>query len=258
MIMIILTSPAKTLDLESEFPKSPESQPKHVSSANRIVKILKNKSKDELMQLYQKGEKISEINHERFQKWSENHNIVNSRPAIYTFAGDIYREIFPKKYTKKQQIYAQKNLRILSGLYGILKPYDLIQPYRLEMGTQIMIEDKPTPADYWKDKLTNTLKRDLINQNEHIILNLASQEYTRAIDFEKLYFVKVIKIDFKQCRGGSTQQFGLLSKKARGMMIEFCIKNQIEKETELKNFSTAGYKYVKTEKNGNMTFIQTN
>ena len=253
--MLILTSPSKTLDLASVYPDVPVSIPEFINESAEIHKVLYKKNPEELATILDVNQKKAEENYHRYQNWATDHNIINSRPAIYTFAGTIFQEMHVKKYTKMQREYAQNSLRIISGFYGLLRPFDLIQPYRLEMHTSLSIAGRNDLYHFWTPMLTDYLQEECGHKN--IILNLASEEYTKAIDFKSID-APVIHIEFLQNRGGKTSNYGLLTKRARGMMIDYCIKHEISDIKNLKGFDTAGYKFVHERKDGSMTFIQTN
>ncbi len=243
--MLIITSPAKTLDLESEYTLSfPPTQPQFLKQAAQIASDLKNLTKAQIQELMHINDKLSELNVQRYKSWLEKHTVNNSRPALHIYKGDIYRQLTPDTYNEKQQQYAHKSLRIISGLYGVLKAYDLMQPYRLEMKLDLCKHNGPKLADYWRKLVTDSLNQEAKSENHNFLLNLASKEYAAAVDFKKLT-IPVVTVDFKQVQAnGDLKTVAILSKIARGLMIEFCIKNTVENLDGVKKFNIEGYKLV--------------
>ena len=184
--------------------------------------------------------KLAELNWQRFQEFNPNFNSQNSKPALFLFDGDVYRSMNINKYNKAELDFAQNHLRILSGLYGILKPLDLIQAYRLEMGTnskEILGKNLP---QFWQEKIANFLNHELPKQQDKTIINLASEEYFAAINQSKING-KIINITFKEKKGNSYKVIGLFAKKARGLMADFIIKNKLEEAEEIKEFTSEKY-----------------
>ncbi len=252
--MLILTSPAKTLDYQSKLPAHKSTTPLFLKEANSIVTKLAKLTERQLKKTLGVSNKIATLNFQRLQKWSITHTTNNSRASIFAYKGDIYRELSAYKYNKTQLEYAQKSLRIISGLYGIIRPLDLIMPYRLEMETEIKVNSSSNLYNFWGDKLTKYLSDEISKNNHRLMINLASKEYSNAIDFNKLN-TQVIHIQFLQTLRGKTKNYGLLTKRARGMMIEYLITNQTEKLEDIKKFHTKGYKFTK-ETPSTLTFTQ--
>ena len=189
------------------------------------------------------SEDLAQLNAERFAKWSQPFTEENSKQAVYSFNGDVYQGLEASLLSKKEIDYAQDHLRILSGLYGVLRPLDSIQPYRLEMGTSWEITPKKNSLyKYWKSAVTERLKEDVEETGAKFILNLASQEYAKAVDF-KAIDLPVISPDFKEERGDKFQMISFFAKKARGLMARYAIENRIEKPEELKAFDYEGYHF---------------
>jgi len=188
------------------------------------------------------SEKISELNYKRNIKWSLPFNKSNSLQALLMFKGDVYKGISVKDFNKDDFLFAQKSLRILSGLYGILKPLDLIQPYRLEMGTQLQIGKHRNLYDFWGDEITNILNSD---KNNDYLINLASVEYFKSINVDNLKS-KLINVSFKEKRDGKYKIIAIYSKRARGLMSRYIIKNKIIDPKSLKKFNLEDYKFNKT------------
>ncbi len=240
--MIVVISPAKKLDencdknLVTNF-----TIPPYLEDSKKIIKSLRKYSTDKLSKLMNISEKISLLNYERYIKWSLPFTKKNAHPALLLFQGDVYKGISVGDFKKEDFIYAQKSLRILSGLYGILKPLDLIQPYRLEMGTQIKIGKHNDLYDFWGDEITKAINED---KNSDYLINLASVEYFKSINKEKLN-AKLINITFKEKRNGSYKIIGINAKKARGLMSRYIIKKKISNPMHLKKFKEENYSYNK-------------
>ena len=240
--MLVVISPAKKLDencdknLVTNF-----TIPPYLEDSKKIIKSLRKYSTDKLSKLMNISEKISLLNYERYIKWSLPFTKKNAHPALLLFQGDVYKGISVGDFKKDDFIYAQKSLRILSGLYGILKPLDLIQPYRLEMGTQIKIGKHNDLYDFWGDEITKAINED---KNSDYLINLASVEYFKSINKEKLN-AKLINIIFKEKRNGSYKIIGINAKKARGLMSRYIIKNKISNPMKLKKFKEENYSYNK-------------
>lgn len=240
--MILVISPAKTLHARSPLQFEQYSQPVFMEEAQKIVSVLKKKKPQELAQLMDISPKLAELNAHRYQLWQPPFTLENAWQAILMFNGDVYQEMKASTFSPEQFEYAQQNLRILSGVYGLLKPLDLIQPYRLEMGIPIAIGQKKDLYDFWKTKITKQLKDQLEQPGEQTLINLASNEYFSAIDTKKLK-ARIITPSFKESRNGQYQMISIFAKKARGMMCRFIIENQITDPEEIKAFDTAGYYY---------------
>ncbi len=245
--MLVVISPAKKLDencdknIVTNF-----TIPPYLEDSKKIVNSLRKYSRDKLSKLMNISEKISLLNYERYIKWSLPFNKKNAHPALLLFQGDVYKGISVSDFKKEDFIFAQKSLRILSGLYGILKPLDLIQPYRLEMGTQIKIGEHNDLYDFWGDEITKAINKD---KNSDYLINLASVEYFKSINKEKLNS-KLINIIFKEKRNGDYKIIGINAKKARGLMSRYIIKNKISNPKELKKFKAENYSYNKNLSSG--------
>lgn len=242
--MKILISPAKSLNLESDLPNVKSTQPLFIKEALKINKVLKEKSKKSLSKLMNLSEKLSNLNWERNQSFEIPFTKNNSRPAIYTFNGDVYSGINISTFNNESLRSSQEKLRIVSGLYGLLKPLDLIQPYRLEMGTPLKIEKYNNLYDFWINKITNSIVKE--TNDDEIIVNLASNEYSSAIDFDKLKN-NVISPVFKDFKNGKLKIISFYAKKARGLMARYLIENEAKYLDDVIGFSDAGYSYSQSE-----------
>ncbi|MDG1973715.1 MAG: peroxide stress protein YaaA [Flavobacteriaceae bacterium] len=253
--MKIIISPAKSLDFKTELPTKNFSTPNFLSESKKINELLKKKSPSELKSLMSISEKLAELNWNRNNTFKTPFNIENARPSIFTFNGDVYSGLDAFSLSMDQLNQAQKSLRILSGLYGLLKPLDLIQPYRLEMGTKLNIEGSLNLYGFWKNKITNKLN-DELNQNEFFV-NLASNEYSSAID-RKLLKTTMISPSFKDMKNGKLKIISFYAKKARGMMVRYILDNEINNLEDLKGFDYGGYSYSseESEKMKELVFIR--
>lgn len=236
--MIVLISPAKTLDLNPyPFPNSTE--PEYKKEIKELTGIMKKKSKAEIQELMDVSENIAALNKDRYKNFKIQFTKENSKPAIFAFKGDVYRNMDVEGYSSAQLDYAQEHLRILSGLYGLLKPLDLIQPYRLEMGIKLPSKKAKDLYGYWRSKITPAIDKAT---KDKVVLNLASKEYFKAVDSKKLKS-KVIHITFKEHREGTYKTIGIFAKQARGTMADYIIKNQISDPEKLKLFNEEGYEF---------------
>ena len=238
--MKVLLSPAKSLDYKTQLPTEKNSFLCFEKEAEYLNSILKRKSPKDLSDLMGISKKIADLNYERNHDWSLPFNNKNARQAVYAFRGDVYRGLDAYSIDDDKIDFMQSTVRIISGLYGLIKPLDLIQPYRLEMGTKLSFDNNKNLYEYWREKITNQLNLEL-SENEPV-LNLASNEYFKAID------TKVIKSDvysanFKQLKDGNYKTIAIFSKKARGMMTRYIIENNITDISSLKSFNYDGYIY---------------
>ncbi len=237
--MMALISPAKKLDFESDVPSFPESTPKFLDQAEPLIKKMRSLSKKKMGELMDLSKDLVDLNAARYENWSaQDHHL--GRQAVFAFAGDVYLAMDPYSLSEEALGYLPNHLRILSGLYGILRPEDRILPYRLEMGTQIPVRRRKNLVDYWKDKIAGALNQELEASGENLILNLASKEYFSAIDKKELK-ADVLNIEFKEEKNGKFKVFGWNAKRARGTMVRFMAENQISQAKDLMKFDLDGY-----------------
>tara|TARA_Y100000389_G_C17462924_1_gene523172 strand:- start:448 stop:1206 length:759 start_codon:yes stop_codon:yes gene_type:complete len=240
--MLVVISPAKKLDENCDTDViSKFTVPPYLESSKKIIKSLREYSANNLSKLMNTSEKISELNYRRNIKWSLPFNRSNSLQALLMFKGDVYKGISVTDFDKDDFLFAQKSLRILSGLYGILKPLDLIQPYRLEMGTQLQIGKHKNLYDFWGDEITNLINNE---KNNDYLINLASVEYFKSINTSNLKS-KLINVSFKEKRDGKYKIIAIYSKRARGLMSRYIIKNKITNPKNLKKFNLEDYRFNK-------------
>lgn len=245
--MLILISPAKTLDFESPASITDFSQPDFLADSKMLVQQLRQLSAAEISTLMKISGKLGELNASRYQTWRPDFDINNAKQALIAFQGDVYQGMNVDSFERQDFDFAQEHLRILSGLYGILRPLDLIQPYRLEMGTKLAHARLQnlgvnTLYEFWSDKLTQAVNQQLEQLEQSIIVNLASNEYFKAIQ-PKLLRGTVINPVFKDWKNGKYKIISFYAKKARGMMATYIIKHKITELEKLKQFSEAGYRY---------------
>lgn len=238
--MKILISPSKTIDFASNLVNKLHSKPQLLKQTNELVKILKNYQQEDIAKLMKISDNLSKLNYDRFQNFTEDFNLNNSKQAILIFKGDVYEPIQVEKYKDEDFAYMQENLRIISGLYGILRPMDIIKPYRLEMSTRLKNNSGSDLYKFWGNKLVELLNNE-VKDNE-IIVNLASNEYFKAIN-KKISKAKIIDIEFKENKNGQYKIIGIMAKKARGNMVNYIVKNRIDNYNDLKRYNVDNYIY---------------
>lgn len=237
--MKIILSPAKALKTEVKQNIKDTSQPTFLEDSEFLIKKLRNLSRKKIADLMSISSNLAVLNYDRYHNWQLPFNATTAIPALYIFNGEAYRAMEAENFTKKEISTAQKKLRILSGLYGILKPKDLIMPYRLEMGTRFKTSAKNTNLyKFWGDKLTIALNEEM-KKNE-VLVNVASKEYFKVLDFKQLKG-PVVTCHFKDNKNGVYKAIMTFAKQARGKMAQFIIKNNIEKMEDLKAFEEMGY-----------------
>lgn len=240
--MLVIISPAKTLDFNDKIETSTYSIPGHLDKTELLVNNLKRKSPKKIVDLMNVSPKLGQLNFERYQEWNQPFTTENSKQAIFVFKGDVFVGLDIKRFSEKDLEYTQEHLRILSGLHGLLKPLDLIQPYRLEMGTKLKYRRKNNLYEFWGGLITNSLQESINKQGDNILINLASDEYFKSIDIAKLS-AEVVTPVFKDFKNGEYKFLSFYGKKARGMMARYILKNQINTIDDLKFFEEDGYFY---------------
>lgn len=237
--MIVLISPAKSLNLDPvEF--SDHSTPRMLEDSQVLVDVLKKKSANSLKKLMGVSDKIAELNVARYQQFETPFTPLNAKPAIFTFSGDVYTGLQADSFSEDDLDFAQGHLRILSGLYGLLKPMDLMQPYRLEMGLPFKHRRKKNLYEFWDTKITELLNEDIESSKNEIVLNLASQEYFRSIKPQVLKG-KIVHVAFKENRNGQYKVISFNAKKARGSMARQIIQQRLTSPEQLKDLDVDGY-----------------
>jgi cytoplasmic iron level regulating protein YaaA (DUF328/UPF0246 family) len=246
--MKIVISPAKSLNFEKELPTSTHTEAAFLKESRQIHKVLKQKSPKDLSELMSISDKLADLNWQRNKDWKTPFTIDNARPAIYTFDGDVYTGLDAYTIPEAKIPVLQDKLRILSGLYGLLRPLDLMQAYRLEMGTKLAIGEADNLYEFWKTTITKQLNKEL--EKGELFINLASNEYFSAVDVKALK-VPVITPDFKDYKNGKLKIISFFAKKARGMMVRYIIDTNAETIDDLKGFNYDGYQYDDNLSKGN-------
>jgi cytoplasmic iron level regulating protein YaaA (DUF328/UPF0246 family) len=240
--MKIVISPAKSLDFEKTLPTNAHSQPHFIEAAERINKVLAKKKPRALSRLMNISDNLAELNWERNQQFQPPFTMENARQAVYAFNGDVYLGLDPYSIPENKVEILQNTLRILSGLYGVLKPLDLIQPYRLEMGTSLRLGRKKNLYEFWKKPITDFLNADLAE--DELFVNLASNEYFGAVD-EKNLKVEVITPIFKDWKNDKLKVLSFFAKKARGSMVRYLLDTNAKTLEDIKGFDRDDYIYSK-------------
>ena len=246
--MKIVLSPAKSLNFEKVLPTEKYSEALFLKESLQVNKVLKQKSPAALSELMAISDKLADLNWQRNQEWKTPFNAENARPAIFAFDGDVYTGLDAYSIPIENLDILQDRVRILSGLYGLLKPLDLMQAYRLEMGTKLPINDSKTLYEFWKPIITKALNKEL--QEGELFVNLASNEYFSAVDVKALK-VLVITPEFKDYKDGKLKIISFFAKKARGLMVRYIIDTNAETIDDLKGFNYEGYQFDANLSNGN-------
>ena len=253
--MKVLLSPAKSLDLDSQLPTQKATTPVFTNEIKTLVNELKDRSKNDLASLMSLSDKLAELNYDRFQEFAMNADTSKARPAIFTFNGDVYDGFDVSSLSADHLDFMQDTIRILSGLYGVLRPLDKIQAYRLEMGTSLKVGQSKDLYDFWQEKITHQLQEEL--SDDEILVNLASQEYAKSVHF-KAIDQDVIQPQFKDLKNGKLKTIPFYAKKARGMMARFIVDHKITDKDQLKDFKYGDYNFSNehTEKLEEPVFIR--
>tara|TARA_B100000676_G_scaffold228280_1_gene226440 strand:+ start:393 stop:1157 length:765 start_codon:yes stop_codon:yes gene_type:complete len=240
--MITLLSPSKKLNLDSQDIIDHYTQCEFIKSAETLANEAKNLTENDLKDLMDISDKLAKLNRERFDRWALPFNQENAKQAVLAFDGGVYSGLKADTFSDKDFTFAQDHLRILSGLYGILKPLDLIQPYRLEMGVGFQNPKGKDLYAFWKESITKSLNKTLKKHSSPVIINCASIEYFSAIDLSKLNG-DILSIVFKEYRDGELKFISFNAKKARGLMTQYIMKNKIDKLNDIKDFNYEDYKF---------------
>ena len=239
--MIALLSPSKSLDYESEG-FSPSKAPTFKSKTADLIEVLKKKKSGDIQKLMHISEKLAGLNYQRYQSFSNSYNKKNSKAAISAFVGDVYTGFDAGTLSQEDIDYAQDHIRILSGLYGVLRPLDKMQAYRLEMGTKLKTSLGSNLYEFWDDNVTKQINKDLRKINSDIVINLASHEYFKVIR-KDLLKATIIDVSFREYRDGKLKFISFNAKKARGIMARHMVINRLDTVEELKGFNDDGYHY---------------
>ena len=252
--MLILISPAKRMNLEDVIETSKVTEPFFIDEAETLVKKMRKRTPQEISKLMGISETLGKLNSQRFRDWSKDQN--GAKQAIFTFDGDVYSGLNAYDLSVDDLKIAQKYLRILSGLYGVLRPLDHLHPYRLEMGTKIKIGQYENLYGFWSKEVTKRINQEIIESKSELILNLASNEYSKVVDRNALS-KRIIDVIFKDKKNGTYKIISFNAKKARGMMARFVIKNRIKDLKKIKNFRENGYIFSSEYSSANtLTFLK--
>jgi hypothetical protein len=244
--MLIVLSPAKSLNYKTPVKVKAPTLPEFVSESAKLIADLKKLSPQEAADLMGLSDQLAALNVGRYRDWSKKFTDANSKPAIYAFNGDVYDGFDVKTLNSKAMDFAQDHLRILSGLYGALRPLDLMQPYRLEMGTSFKNARGKDLYAFWGERVTESLKKLLEQQKKPVLLNLASEEYFKVLQAKNLD-CPVISPVFQDGKDGKYKIISFYAKRARGLMARYVVDNRITDPADLKGFNLDGYKYVASE-----------
>lgn len=248
--MLMVISPAKTLDYETPPVTEKNTQPQFVQEAAELIEVMRQFSPAQLAELMKISDKLAGLNVARFADWTPSFTPDNSKQALLAFKGDVYTGLDADTLSAADLDYAQVHLRMLSGLYGLLRPLDLMQPYRLEMGTKVANPRGHNLYEYWGDSLTEALNRYMEQQGQGTLLNLASNEYFKAVKPAKLK-ANLVNVDFKDQKNGQYKIISFYAKKARGLMARYVIQNRIRSVAELRNFDLEGYYFNEEQSSPN-------
>ncbi len=251
--MLAVLSPSKSLDYETPPPTGEYTQPHFVEDAEELIETMRQFSHQQLRDLMDISENLAELNYDRYRSFSTPFTADNARQAILAFSGDVYRDFRVQEYDDGDFSFLQDHVRILSGLYGLLRPLDLMQPYRLEMGTKLQTDRGDNLYEFWGSSITEALNAALDAQGDDVVLNLASNEYFRAIKKRELNG-RILDVKFRDLRGDTYRTISFYLKRLRGTMSDFMVRNRITDSEELKNFNERGY-YFSDERSTDDEFV---
>ena len=240
--MLFLLSPAKTLDYTSAVPEVPHTLPAFPKDSQHLIEVLRRKSPAEIASLMSISDPLAALNVARYQAWSPKFTARNARQAVLAFDGDVYDGLQARELGAADLEWAQRHLRILSGLYGVLRPLDRMQPYRLEMGTSLRVDGAANLYQYWGSRIADHLNEVVAGDKTPVVINLASQEYFKAVD-RKALKARVIDCVFEEWRPGGWKIISFSAKKARGLMARYAIVKRVETPRKLENFNLEGYAF---------------
>ncbi|QYJ83473.1 peroxide stress protein YaaA [Shewanella aegiceratis] len=248
--MLILVSPAKTLDYETPASTQTFTMPALLEHSEALIKVCRELTPADIASLMKVSDKIAGLNAARFAEWHRDFNLDNAKQALFAFRGDVYTGLDADTLSQESLAHAQQHLRILSGLYGLLRPLDLMQAYRLEMGTKLANDRGANLYQFWGDIVTQEVNKALAEQGDDILVNLASNEYFKSVK-PKQILGQVITPIFKDKKNGQYKVISFFAKKARGMMVRYMLDNKVSRYEELLKFDTAGYYYSEADSSVN-------
>lgn len=253
--MLIVISPAKTLDFDTDPVTNEHSQPRFLAQSQQLIDGLKKFSAADVASLMKLSDKLAGLNMARFQTWAQPFDLANAKQAVLAFRGDVYTGLDADTLDDKGFEFAQQHLRILSGLYGVLKPLDLIQPYRLEMGTKLANRQGNNLYQFWGDTLSESIEKEAA-LTDGVLINLASNEYFKALHAKKMS-LNIITPVFKDWKNDQYKMISFYAKKARGLMSRYIIDHQLNNAEQIKKFDSDGYRFSpEMSENNNWVFIR--
>ena len=248
--MLIVVSPAKTLDYETPSKTKVFTQPDYLDNSQELINRLRQFSSLDISELMKVSTNIADLNFDRYESWNKKFTVKNAKQSVLAFKGDVYTGLNAETFNAKDFNFAQKHLRILSGLYGLLRPLDLMQPYRLEMGTRLDTDHGKNLYEFWGSTITEGLNAQLKKTKSDTLINLASNEYFKAVKAKELDG-EIITPAFKEFKDGDYKMIGIYAKKARGMLSRYIIKHQLTDPEDIKAFDEEGYTFSKRLSKGN-------
>lgn len=240
--MLIVISPAKKLDYDTPAKTKKSTMPDFLDDSAELISVLRKYSAMDLAELMHLSMNLAELNFDRYYQWKKDYGTDEAKQCLLAFKGDVYAGMDAESFSAKDLDFAQSHLRILSGLYGLLRPLDLMMPYRLEMGTKLENERGKNLYEFWGDTITNTINKQLKAQKDDILINLASNEYFKSVK-PKQVEGRIITPQFKENKNGSYKMIGIYAKKARGLMSRFILLNRLKKPEDIKAFDYEGYQF---------------
>jgi uncharacterized protein len=242
--MLMLISPAKTLNEQSMQKAVAATRPRFWQEASELAAVLKGYDAVQLGALMHISPKLAALNAERYAGFPDTPDATNAKPALFAFEGDVYRPIHAETYDEATLAFATQHLRILSGLYGVLRPLDYLYPYRLEMGTRLPTTHGKNLYQFWGEKITRAIAEDAVLSGSSEVLNLASEEYAKAVQPEKLTGIRYITVEFREKKGDAFPIVGVHAKHARGLMVDYVLRNHITYAEGIEGFNREGYRFA--------------
>ncbi|KEA61737.1 UPF0246 protein YaaA [Marinobacterium lacunae] len=254
--MLTLISPAKTLDYDSPLATEKHTTPRFLEHSAELIEQLRPLAVQDIAELMKLSDKLASLNVARYESWSAEHTLDNARPAVLAFKGDVYTGLEAEAFSEEAFEFAQQHLRILSGLYGVLRPLDLLEPYRLEMGTKLKNTRGDNLYQFWGNIITESLQAELNEQANPVLVNLASNEYYKSVK-PKALGCRIVTPEFKDLKNGQYKIISFYAKKARGLMSRYIIENRIDEPEALKGFDLEGYYFSPEHSDGdNWVFLR--
>jgi cytoplasmic iron level regulating protein YaaA (DUF328/UPF0246 family) len=248
--MLVVISPAKNLDYDTPAVTNTFTQPEMLDDSQALIEQCQTLTPAKIGSLMKISDKLAGLNADRYASWQTPFDTNNAKQALLAFNGDVYTGLDASSFSQDDFDYAQQHLRILSGLYGVLRPLDLMQAYRLEMGTKLDIGDSKNLYQFWGERISNKLSEAINIQGDNVLVNLASNEYFKAVKPQYLN-AEIYTPVFEDCKNGQYKVISFYAKKARGMMARYILKNQLTEVSQLQKFDTAGYRFSSRKSKGN-------